>query len=169
MDSHSPRFRGFPFPDGVVVLDLFTGEAVFVPVNGSASSSMPATRGASARNWSRRTGLLRTGSCATGVRERSFWRRPKVDSLRTKERCESDPNSTAPIAGKPNPHGLFTGAILDALADRATDRDHDGNVQMSELIDATITRVTDLTKGKQTPWVVRREAFGDSVVTIAAK
>ncbi len=66
-------------------------------------------------------------------------------------------------------HGLFTSAILDALADASTDRNHDGTLQASELIDATTDRVSQASGGKQTPWVVRREEFGDFALKRVAR
>ncbi len=42
-----------------------------------------------------------------------------------------------------------------------TDKNHDGTVQVSELVDDVVTRVTKATGGAQTPWVARRELFGD--------
>lgn len=58
-------------------------------------------------------------------------------------------------------HGIFTRALLDSLDAPETDRDGDGAVQLSELLDATSLRVERATEGQQTPWVVRRELFGD--------
>ena len=62
------------------------------------------------------------------------------------------------------PHGFFTGALLRALTEGATDRDGDGWLQVSELIDSVTTRVSSATRGAQTPWVVRRELFGDFAI-----
>ncbi len=57
--------------------------------------------------------------------------------------------------------GYFTRAILDTLADPTADRDHDGRIEVSELIDSVTLRVDVRTHGRQTPWVTRRELFGD--------
>jgi WD40 repeat protein len=61
-------------------------------------------------------------------------------------------------------HGFFTRALLETLHDPRADRDHDGLVEVSELLDAVTVRVNGFTHGRQTPWVARREAFGDFVV-----
>lgn len=58
-------------------------------------------------------------------------------------------------------HGFFTGALLASLGAPDTDKNHDGTVQLSELVDDVVTRVTKATGGAQTPWVARRELFGD--------
>jgi hypothetical protein len=59
------------------------------------------------------------------------------------------------------PHGFFTGAFLEALRSAETDRDGDGALQVSEVIQAVTARVTKASAGAQTPWVARRELFGD--------
>ena len=56
---------------------------------------------------------------------------------------------------------FFTGALLTSLSERSTDRNGDGALQLSELIEDVTTRVTTATGGAQTPWVARRELFGD--------
>ncbi len=58
-------------------------------------------------------------------------------------------------------HGFFTQALLATLRDPTADRDGDGRLEVSELIDAVTTRVDRQTRGLQTPWVARREMFGD--------
>ncbi len=58
-------------------------------------------------------------------------------------------------------HGFFTGAILEALSDPRSDRDGDGRIQLSELIDEVSARVGEASGFRQTPWVARREIFGD--------
>ncbi len=58
-------------------------------------------------------------------------------------------------------HGFFTGALLESLRDRASDRNGDGTLQLSELIDEVTARVTRASGREQTPWVVRRDLFGD--------
>lgn len=63
--------------------------------------------------------------------------------------------------GATHDHGYFTGAIINALDDAETDRNGDGLVQLSELVDSVTRNVTRATGGRQTPWVVRRELFGD--------
>ena len=66
-------------------------------------------------------------------------------------------------------HGLFTAALLKSLGDQETDRDGDGAIQLSELIDEVSWRVARSSKGAQTPWVARRELFGDFAIGDAAK
>jgi uncharacterized caspase-like protein len=61
-------------------------------------------------------------------------------------------------------HGFFTRAVMETLKDPAADRDHDGRIELSELLDAVTVRVDHFTHGKQTPWITRRELFGDYVV-----
>lgn len=58
-------------------------------------------------------------------------------------------------------NGLFTAALLDSLRAVATDRNRDKSIQLGEWIDDVIVRVTERTTGLQTPWVARRELFGD--------
>ena len=64
----------------------------------------------------------------------------------------------------PAGHGLFTSAVLEALAGRAPDRDKSGALEVSELVDYVTERVRGASNGKQTPWVARREMFGDFMV-----
>ncbi|MBK9263478.1 MAG: caspase family protein [Polyangiaceae bacterium] len=58
-------------------------------------------------------------------------------------------------------HGMFTGALLESLRAPSTDRNGDRTLQLSEILDDVARRVTEATDGKQTPWVTRRELFGD--------
>jgi hypothetical protein len=58
-------------------------------------------------------------------------------------------------------HGFFTGALLEALHDPATDRNRNGEIEAGELIEQVIERVSQASSGLQTPWVVRRDLFGD--------
>jgi uncharacterized caspase-like protein len=62
------------------------------------------------------------------------------------------------------PHGFFTGGVLSALSDPRADRDGDGSIQLSELLDEAALRVARATKGLQTPWVARRDLIGDFTV-----
>jgi hypothetical protein len=68
-----------------------------------------------------------------------------------------------------NAHGFFTGALLGAVADPETDRNADGVLQASELIDEMTARVSEVSRDAQTPWVAHREMFGDFVVAPAAR
>jgi len=67
-----------------------------------------------------------------------------------------------------SPHGFFTGAVIAALEDGATDRDGDGAIQVSELVDRVVENVTLATGGEQTPWIARRDLFGDFAIARAA-
>ncbi|RLB46630.1 MAG: hypothetical protein DRI90_27175 [Deltaproteobacteria bacterium] len=79
-----------------------------------------------------------------------------------------DGTPPARITGSlPPGHGLFTSAVLEALDGRAIDRDRSGAVEVAELIDYVTERVSAASKGKQTPWVARRELFGDFVIAPA--
>jgi hypothetical protein len=61
-------------------------------------------------------------------------------------------------------HGLFTAALLASLSDPETDRNGDGAVELSELVDEVTWRVRRASHDLQTPWIVRRELFGDFVL-----
>ncbi len=74
------------------------------------------------------------------------------------------PRVAAPAAAG---HGLFTAALLEALAGDAPDRDGSGGIELGELVDYVTERVRAESNGKQTPWVVRRELFGDFVIAPA--
>jgi len=66
-------------------------------------------------------------------------------------------------------HGLFTSALLEALDGQAPDRDRNGAIEVGELVDYVTERVRDASNGKQTPWVARREMFGEFTVAPAAR
>ncbi len=66
-------------------------------------------------------------------------------------------------------HGFFTGALLGALTSKETDSNQDGQVQLSELFDAVTQRVTMASEGQQTPFVARREIFGDFRIARVAR
>ena len=59
--------------------------------------------------------------------------------------------------------------MLRALASPSTDGNHDGAVQLSELVEVVTRDVAERTKNRQAPWVVRRELFGDFRVAAAAR
>ncbi len=67
------------------------------------------------------------------------------------------------------PHGFFTGAFLTAMSDPVTDRNGDGAVALSELVDEVSRRVSAASNGAQTPWIARREMIGDFTLAPAAK
>lgn len=69
----------------------------------------------------------------------------------------------------PGGHGLFTSALLEALSGEAPDRDRSGAVEVGELVDYVTERVRAASNGKQTPWVARREMFGEFMVAPAMR
>jgi WD40 repeat protein len=69
-------------------------------------------------------------------------------------------NGSSPSVG----HGYFTGAILRTLQTPSSDVDGDGAIELSELVSQVTLRVSKGTTGGQTPWVARRELFGDFIV-----
>ncbi len=89
----------------------------------------------------------------------------EADAARGLELIDAAPDDEEPITGAGvDRHGLFTGAWLDALGHAAADRDRDGALELDELIDAVTATVTRQSKGAQTPWVARRELFGDFAI-----
>ncbi len=66
-------------------------------------------------------------------------------------------------------HGLFTSALLEALTGSAPDRDRSGATEVGELVDYVTERVRSASNGLQTPWVARREMFGEFFVVPAKK
>jgi WD40 repeat protein len=71
-----------------------------------------------------------------------------------------------PLADK---QGYFTAALVQSLATAASDKNRDGAIQLTELVDETTRRVNLATQGRQTPWVARREMFGDFVIAGARR
>lgn len=69
----------------------------------------------------------------------------------------------------PGGHGLFTSALLEALKGDSPDRDRSGATEVGELVDYVTERVRAASNGKQTPWVARREMFGEFFVVPARK
>jgi hypothetical protein len=74
---------------------------------------------------------------------------------------------TAPRERRGN--GYFTGAVVAAIDSPITDINRDGVVQTAELVTQVQLRVIRASRGKQTPWVARRELFGDFSLATAAK
>jgi WD40 repeat protein len=64
-------------------------------------------------------------------------------------------------------HGVFSAAVLASLFSPNTDADGDGVIELSELLDDVTYRVTRASGGEQTPWVARRELFGDFGIAAA--
>ncbi len=80
------------------------------------------------------------------------------------------PPQTTPTAPRERRgNGYFTGAVVAALDSPVTDINHDGVVQTAELITQVQLRVLRASRGKQTPWVARRELFGDFALATATK
>ncbi|HUS64114.1 MAG TPA: caspase family protein [Kofleriaceae bacterium] len=73
----------------------------------------------------------------------------------TQLRAAAPPEAAQPL------HGFFTRALLESLDDPATDRDGDGAIEASEWIEEVTRRVSEQTGDRQTPWVARRDLFGD--------
>jgi WD40 repeat protein len=69
----------------------------------------------------------------------------------------------------PGGHGLFTSAVLEALGGSAPDRDRSGAIEVGEFVDYVTERVRSASNGKQTPWVARREMFGEFMVAPAGR
>ena len=67
------------------------------------------------------------------------------------------------------PHAFFAAAILESLETRATDRDANGSIELSELVEDVVARVSRASGGNQTPWAPRREIFGDFAIARAAR
>jgi len=59
--------------------------------------------------------------------------------------------------------GIFTYALTQSLGpkSREVDINHNGFVEFTELVDAVSDYVDKKTKGHQTPWLSRKELFGD--------
>lgn len=69
----------------------------------------------------------------------------------------------AVAVGEPG-HGAFTGALVEGLAGAAPDADGSGAIELGELETFVVQRVWQLTRGRQSPWIARREMVGDFVV-----
>ena len=68
-----------------------------------------------------------------------------------------------------NGAGIFTYALLQGLGEKSNEADLNGNgvVEFMELVDYVSYYVDEVTKGQQTPWLSRKELFGDlPVVTV---
>jgi uncharacterized caspase-like protein len=68
-----------------------------------------------------------------------------------------------------NGAGIFTYALLQGLGEKSNEVDLNGNgvVEFMELVDYVSYYVNEVTKGQQTPWLSRKELFGDlPVVTV---
>ncbi|MEE4262198.1 MAG: caspase family protein, partial [Desulfobacteraceae bacterium] len=68
-----------------------------------------------------------------------------------------------------NGAGIFTYALLQGLGEKSNEVDlnRNGVVEFMELVDYVSNYVDEATKGEQTPWLSRKELFGDlPVVTV---
>ena len=68
-----------------------------------------------------------------------------------------------------NGAGIFTYALLQGLGEKSKEVDVNGNgvVEFMELVDYVSSYVDGVTNGGQTPWLSRKELFGDlPVVTV---
>ena len=59
--------------------------------------------------------------------------------------------------------GIFTSAVIAALSDPKTDRNHNGVIEASELYASVKRAVVEATEGRQTPWFARNDMVGDFV------
>jgi len=59
--------------------------------------------------------------------------------------------------------GVFTWALTQGIGSKAVEADVNGNqvVEFMELVNYTERTVSELTRGAQTPWLSRKELFGD--------
>lgn len=64
--------------------------------------------------------------------------------------------------------GIFTYALTQSLGSRAKDVDTNSNgfVEFMELVDFVSSYVDNETKGEQTPWLSRKELFGDLPIAV---
>jgi len=64
--------------------------------------------------------------------------------------------------------GIFTYALIQSLGPRAKDVDtsRNGYVEFMELVDYVRAYVDRVTRGEQTPWLSRKELFGDLPVAV---
>jgi len=65
--------------------------------------------------------------------------------------------------------GAFTYALTQGLGAKAKEADRDGNgfVEFMELVDYVGKSVNTTTKGEQTPWLSRKELFGDLAIAVS--
>lgn len=92
----------------------------------------------------------------------------KISARRGLELAWNDGEKPAPKAVElAGGHGLFTSALLEALDGDSPDRDRSGGTEIGELVDYVTERVRAASNGKQTPWVARREMFGEFFVVPA--
>ena len=64
--------------------------------------------------------------------------------------------------------GVFTYALVQSLGSKAkrVDTNRNGFVEFMELVDYVSHTVDEVTKGEQTPWLSRKELFGDLPVAV---
>ena len=68
----------------------------------------------------------------------------------------------------PSGFGIFTYALTQSLGPRAKDVDTNSNVfvEFMELVGFVSTYADEKTRGEQTPWLSRKELFGDLPVGV---
>ena len=59
--------------------------------------------------------------------------------------------------------GVFTDALVKAMASKSTDLNDDGAIEASELCTGVKGAVMKATDGRQTPWFARNDMIGDFV------
>ena len=59
--------------------------------------------------------------------------------------------------------GIFTYAVVQSMGPKVKEADINGNsfVEFTELVDYVSSYVNNKTNGEQTPWLSRKELFGD--------
>ncbi len=64
--------------------------------------------------------------------------------------------------------GIFTYAVVQSLGSKAKDVDTNSNgyVEFMEMVDYVSRYVHRETKGEQTPWLSRKELFGDLPIAV---
>ncbi len=67
-----------------------------------------------------------------------------------------------------NGAGIFTYALLQGLGEKSNEADLNGNdvVEFMELVDYVKNYVNEITNGEQTPWLSRKELFGDLPIAV---
>ncbi|WP_437683995.1 caspase family protein [Sorangium sp. So ce131] len=79
----------------------------------------------------------------------------------SKGRQRSQERTYTDALGNVRSAGLFREALVRSLESPKTDLDGDGAIRVSELVAAVTLDVDRVSRGKQTPWVPRRETFSD--------
>ena len=69
-----------------------------------------------------------------------------------------------------NGAGIFTYALLQGLGEKSNEADLNGNdvVEFMDLVDYVKNYVNEITNGEQTPWLSRKELFGDLPIAVVS-